>query len=86
LIKANSLAEMERPYRMADGKDGPFGLAFITSPVAGPGSVSYGGGAAVWRVKVPSQHIIVIILTNLQGSLPESFIGDIVALYAPKAR
>ena len=54
-------------------------------PVAGPGSVSYGGGAAVWRVKVPSQHLIVILLTNLQGSLPESFIGDIVALYARQA-
>jgi len=55
------------------------GLAFLTTPVAGPGSVSCGGGAAVWRVKVPSQHLIVILLTNLQGSLPESFIGDIVA-------
>jgi CubicO group peptidase (beta-lactamase class C family) len=86
LISAKSLAEMERPYRMADGKDGPFGLAFITSPVAGPGSVSYGGGAAVWRVKVPSQRVTVIILTNLQGSLPESFISDIVAQYVSKAR
>ena len=79
LSTAKSLAEMERPYKMADGKDGHFGLAFLTTPVAGPGSLSYGGGAAVWRVNVPSQHLIVILLTNLQGSLPESFIGDIVA-------
>ena len=86
LIKAESLAEMERPYKMADGKDDFFGLGFTTYPVAGPGSVSYGGGAAVWRVKVPSQLLTVIVLTNLQGALPESFIKDIVGLYSPKSQ
>src|SRR3984885_5935526 len=84
LVKAESLAEMERPYKMADGKDGFFGLAFAVFPVAGPGSLSYGGGAQGWRVKVPSQHLTVIILTNLQGSQPEKFMSDIVALYTPK--
>jgi CubicO group peptidase (beta-lactamase class C family) len=86
LIKAESLAEMERPYKMADGKDDFFGLGFTTYPVAGPGSVSYGGGAAVWRVKVPSQLLTVIVLTNLQGALPESFIKDIVGLYSSKSQ
>jgi CubicO group peptidase (beta-lactamase class C family) len=87
VIKAESLAEMERPYRIEASKDTPFfGLGFVTYPIAGPGSISYGGGAAVWRVKVPSQHLIVIVLTNLQGSLPESFIADIVALYTTKTR
>lgn len=83
LIKAASLHEMELPYKMADGKDSPFGLAFTTLPVpgAGPGAVSYGGGAAVWRVKLPDRHLTVIVLTNLQGALPESFIGEIAALY-----
>ena len=66
---------------MADGTDGFFGLAVAAYPVAGPGSVSYGGGAQGWRVKVPSQHLTVIILTNPQGSQPEKFISDIVALY-----
>jgi CubicO group peptidase (beta-lactamase class C family) len=86
LIKAESLAEMERPYKMADGKDDFFGLGFTTHPVAGPGSVSYGGGAAVWRVKVPSQLLTVIVLTNLQGALPELFIKDIVELYSSKSQ
>lgn len=85
LIKAASLAEMERPYKMADGEDNFFGLGFTAYPVAGPGSVSYGGGAAAWRVKVPSQHLTIIVLTNLQGAQPELFIKDIVALYAPKS-
>jgi CubicO group peptidase (beta-lactamase class C family) len=84
MIKAESLAQMERPYKMADGKDDFFGLGFTAYPIAGPGSVSYGGGAQGWRVKVPSQHLTVIILTNLQGAQPEGFISDIVALYAPK--
>jgi CubicO group peptidase (beta-lactamase class C family) len=84
VIKAESLAQMERPYKMADGKDDFFGLGFTAYPIAGPGSVSYGGGAQGWRVKVPSQHLTVIILTNLQGAQPEGFISDIVALYAPK--
>lgn len=70
---------------MADGKDDFFGLAFATVPIAGPGSVSYGGGAAGWRVKVPSQHLTVIVQTNLQGAQPESFIKGIFALYGSKA-
>jgi CubicO group peptidase (beta-lactamase class C family) len=62
VIKAESLAEMERPYRIEGSKDSPFfGLGFVTYPIAGPGSISYGGGAAVWRVKVPSRHLIVIV-------------------------
>jgi CubicO group peptidase (beta-lactamase class C family) len=86
VIKAESLAELEKPFKMADGKDAFFGLGFIAHPIAGPGSVSYGGGAAVWRVKVPSQHLIVIVLTNLQGAQPESFIANIIALYATDTR
>jgi CubicO group peptidase (beta-lactamase class C family) len=86
VIKAESLAQMERPYKMADGTDHFFGLGFTAYPVAGPGSVSYGGGAQGWRVKVPSQYLTVIILTNLQGAQPERFISDIVALYSSKTK
>jgi len=68
LIKAESLAQMEQPYKMADGKDDFFGLGFTAYPIAGPHSVSYGGGAQGWRVKIPSQHPTIIILTNLQGA------------------
>jgi CubicO group peptidase (beta-lactamase class C family) len=86
VIKAESLAQMERPYKMDDGTDDFFGLGFTAYPVAGPGSVSYGGGAQGWRVKVPSQHLTVIILTNLQGAQPEHFISDVVALYSTKTK
>jgi CubicO group peptidase (beta-lactamase class C family) len=82
LISSKRLAELEHPFRMADGTDGPFGLSFVTFPIAGPGTVSYGGGAAVWRIKVPNKHLTIIILTNLQGAQPETFIADIAALYS----
>jgi hypothetical protein len=36
-------------------------------------------------VKAPSRHLTVIILSNLEGSMPESFISQIVDLYAPEA-
>jgi hypothetical protein len=31
---------------------------------------------------VPEESLIVIILTNLQGARPETFIGQIAALYS----
>jgi hypothetical protein len=33
VIKAQSLAQMERPYKMADGKDDFFGLGFVAYPI-----------------------------------------------------
>lgn len=84
LIKAGSLAHMEQPYKMADGTYDFFGLGFTAYPIAGPHSVSYGGGAQGWRVKIPSQHLTIIILTNLQGAQPEGFIPGVAAFYRPK--
>lgn len=34
-------------------------------------------------VKAPSRHLTVIILSDIEGSMPESFISQIVDLYAP---
>jgi hypothetical protein len=48
---------MVTPYRLSGGKDGDFGLGFITAsidPNAGPyAMVSSGGGAATWRLAIP---------------------------------
>lgn len=84
LIKASSLAEMTRPYKMADGSDDFFGLGFVTFPLGGEGSVSYGGGAATWRLEIPKQRLTLIVLTNLQGAQPENFIADLAALYGAR--
>ena len=98
LVKPTSLAEMSAPYKLADGKDGTFGLAFASVPMNmfgtstatrsggafGPyATVSYGGGAATWRMAIPEKHLIVIVLTNLQGASPQGLAADIATLYEP---
>ena len=86
LLKASSLKEMATPYRLRDGRSGDFGLGFVTLslPNAGPYAiVSYGGGAATWRLTIPEKHLTVIVLTNLQDSQPESIALAIAALYEP---
>jgi CubicO group peptidase (beta-lactamase class C family) len=46
-------------------------------------TVSYGGGAAAWRLAIPEKHLIVIVLTNLQGANPQGLAADIATLYEP---
>jgi CubicO group peptidase (beta-lactamase class C family) len=98
LLKSSSLAEMSAPFKLADGKDGIFGLSFVSVPmnmfgVSGAtksggafgsyATVSYGGGAAAWRIAIPEKHLIVIVLTNLQGTSPDALAADIATLYEP---
>jgi CubicO group peptidase (beta-lactamase class C family) len=87
LINASSLNEMIAPYKLPDGKSGDFALAFFTKSI-GPNvhryaMASYGGGAATWRLAIPSKHLTVIVLTNLQDSGPEELALGIAALYEP---
>jgi CubicO group peptidase (beta-lactamase class C family) len=97
-LKSSSLAEMAKPYKLSDGKDGIWGLGYATvamnmfgSSTAtksggafGPYStVSYGGGAATWCMAIPEKHLIVIVLTNLQGASPQNLAADIATLYEP---
>jgi D-alanyl-D-alanine carboxypeptidase len=86
-INPSSLNEMISPYKLPDGKSGDFGLSFFTKPF-GPNvhryaMASYGGGAATWRLAIPSKHLTVIVLTNLQDSGPEELALGIAALYEP---
>lgn len=98
LLKPASLEEMSAPYKLSDGKDGFFGLAFASVPMNlfgksaasktgetfGPyATVSYGGGAATWRMAIPEKHLVVIVLTNLQGASPQNLAADIATLYEP---
>lgn len=87
LITGLSLNEMAMPYKLPGGKSGDFGLSFFTKSL-GPNvhryaMVSYGGGAATWRLAIPEKHLTVIVLTNLQDSEPEKLTLGIAALYEP---
>jgi D-alanyl-D-alanine carboxypeptidase len=98
LLKSATLAEMATPYKLADGKDGIWGLGYASVPMNMFGSstatksggafgpyatVSYGGGAATWCMVIPEKHLIVIVLTNLQGASPQYLAADIATLYEP---
>jgi CubicO group peptidase (beta-lactamase class C family) len=98
LLKIWSLTEMTKPYKLSDGKDGIWGLGYASVPMNMFGSstatksggafgpyatVSYGGGAATWSMAIPEKHLIVIVLTNLQGASPQNLAADIATLYEP---
>ena len=98
LLKASSLTEMTKPYKLSDGKDSIWGLGYAGVPMNMFGSstatksggafgpyatVSYGGGAATWSMAIPEKRLIVIVLTNLQGASPQNLAADIATLYEP---
>lgn len=81
LLKPETLALMTTPYKLNNGKDGDFGLGFLTVSFGGPfKAVSYGGGAAVWRLSYPERKLTVIVLTNLQGAQPQGLAAQIAAM------
>jgi hypothetical protein len=56
---------------------------FTTSSIGPYSAVSYGGGAAAWRLSIPVKRLTVIVLTNLQGSAPDTLAAGIAGLYEP---
>jgi CubicO group peptidase (beta-lactamase class C family) len=85
VVNAASLKEMSTTYRLNNGKDGDFGLGFTTESPGGPyKAVSYGGGAAAWRIAFPERNLTVIVLTNLQGDQPQLIALKIAALVDPE--
>ncbi|PXX41413.1 serine hydrolase domain-containing protein [Undibacterium pigrum] len=86
LIKPASLKEMSTPYKLRNGQDGDFGLGFMFMPFGKQPAISYGGGAATWRVHLPEKRLTVVVLTNLQGSQPHALAGGIAALYDDGAK
>jgi len=84
VVNAASLKEMSTPTKLKNGKDGDFGLGFDTEQPGGPyKAVSYGGGAAAWRIAYPERNLTVIVLTNLQGAQPQLLAVKIAALVDP---
>jgi CubicO group peptidase (beta-lactamase class C family) len=84
VLKPSTFREMTTPYKLRDGKSGDFGLGFVTGKIGPYATVSYGGGAAAWRLSIPEKKLTVIVLTNLQGSAPETLAKGIAALYEPR--
>jgi D-alanyl-D-alanine carboxypeptidase len=85
LLKPETLKLMSTPYKLSNGKNGDFGLGFVTVSFGGSyNSISYGGGAATWRLSYPDRKLTVIVLTNLQGSQPHGLAARVAAIVDPE--
>jgi CubicO group peptidase (beta-lactamase class C family) len=89
LLKSESLTTLWTPGRLSDGTpSGGFGGLLngyalgwetITRPVRP--AVAATGGERAALIIYPHEDLSVVVLTNLAGSEPESWIDDIAALY-----
>jgi len=85
MLKPETLKLMSAPYKLSNGENGVFGLGFVAVSFGGPyNAVSYGGGAATWRLSYPDRKLTVIVLTNLQGSQPHGLAAKIAAMVDPE--
>src|SRR5258708_1592817 len=83
LKEESSLTSLWTPSILNDGKNGTWGLGW---PIfARPKHTSYVpfGGAKAAFAMYPEDDVAVVILTNLQGSMPERFIDRDAAYYIP---
>jgi len=83
LKEASSLATLWTPSILNDGENGTWGLGW---PIfARPKHTSYVpfGGAKASFAMYPEDDVAVVILTNLQGSMPERFIDRVAGYYIP---
>jgi CubicO group peptidase (beta-lactamase class C family) len=85
-LKPSTLKEAAKPYRLNNGKDGGYGLGWEVGARNGHRWMTMNGGNATQFLRFPDDHLCVIVLTNLQGSEPESIAFGIAALYLPGFR
>lgn len=86
ILKRTTVDEMATPFRLDGGKAGAWGLGLLASDMGEYRIVASGGGAAVWLFRVPAERLTVILLTNLQGSSPQTLAAGIAALYLPRLK
>jgi len=88
LKNKESLTEMWTPSRLKNGKTAGFGdllngyaIGWLTVTRKNhPAVASIGGGRSAIFI-YPKEQLAIIILTNLQGASPESFIDEIAKFY-----
>ena len=90
LKKTNSLTTLWTPVLLNNGSTGGFGrllngyaLGFPTATRSEHRAVTgVGGGRSAFFI-YPDDSLAVVILTNLQGASPESFIDEVAGYYIP---
>ncbi|MBL8228258.1 MAG: beta-lactamase family protein [Bryobacterales bacterium] len=86
VLKRATVDEMATPFKLDSGKAGAWGLGLLATDMGEYRTVASGGGAAVWLFRVPTERLTVIVLTNLQGSSPQTLAAGIAALYLPRLK
>jgi len=83
LLNESSLTTLWTPSILSGGKAGTWGLGWPI--VARKKHMSYmpQGGAKAAIAVYPEDDLAIVILTNLQGSMPERFIDRVAAYYIP---
>ena len=83
LKEMTSLATLWTPSILNDGKKGTWGIGWpIFARPKHTSYVPFGGAKAAFAV-YSEDDVAIVILTNLQGSMPERFIDRVAAFYIP---
>jgi CubicO group peptidase (beta-lactamase class C family) len=83
LKEESSLTTLWAPSILNDGKNGTWGLGWpIFARPKHTSYVPFGGAKAAFAL-YPEDDVAVVILTNLQGSMPERFVDRVAGYYIP---
>lgn len=81
LVNAASTRRMWAPERLNDGSDGAWGDGWAVLQGAPQRQVAGMGGARSAFIVYPDQGLAIVVLTNLVGANPQTFIPQIAAFY-----
>lgn len=70
LLKPDSIAEMERPFRLSSGASAQFGLAWELASYRGHPTISKGGSSGALLMRFPDRELTVIALGNVAMGWP----------------
>jgi CubicO group peptidase (beta-lactamase class C family) len=83
LLSPESQRTAATPFKLNDGREGDFGVAFTHGTLRGLKTFGHSGGGALGDVlRVPEKKLTVIVLTNEQALLP-MLAPNIASLYLP---
>lgn len=85
LVNAASTRRMWTPERLNDGSDGAWGAGWAVLQRAPQRQVAGMGGARSAFIVYPDQGLAIVVLTNLVGANPQTFIPRIAAFYGVDA-
>lgn len=81
LLTPASVKEMWTPGKLNDGSNGRWAIGFPVLERAAHRAIQLSGGARSAFFVYPDDDVMVVLLTNLNGSSPEQFIDELAAYY-----